>query len=344
MPTDQQRYEDTDLPFYREYIEPLLGPRILDFHAHIWHRDNWLKPPAEDSSGNPYMNTMAHYPLESIVQDTARMFPGKEYRAVCFGQPTPEANLKGTNAYALAAARRSDYFPLLICGKDLMPLEIIEHHVLEDRYYGYKVYLNWLGDDYGHVRVEDLIGDAEMQLAQKYSLIVLLHVPGARRLADPLIQAGVRRLAKDYPAARIVLAHCGRCYLPDEMRLAIPSITDLENVYLDTSMVMEPGVIEMAFREIGPERVLFGTDLPVAAMRGRRVYAMDHWVDLVTEGYPPSAYRVASDNMHATFMAYEIILAIRRAGEICGLSEAQIRNVFYENGMSLINQVIWRKS
>ena len=73
-------------------------------------------------------------------------------------------------------------------------------------------------------------------------------------------------------------------------------------------------------------------------MRGRRVYVMDHWVDLVLEGYPTSAYRVASDNMHATFMAYEIICAIRRAGEMCGLSEEQIRNVFYENGMSLIDQ------
>ena len=222
MSTDQQRYEQTDLPFYRQHIAPLLGPEILDFHAHIWHRENWLTPRAEDVSGNPYMNTMAHYPMEEIARDAARMFPGKRYRAVCFGQPTPAANLDATNEYALAGARQNGYYPLLICGKDLMPAEIIERRILEDGYYGYKVFLNWLGDDYGHVRIDDMIGDAEMQLAQKCSLIVLLHVPGARRLADPIVQEGVRRLAKDYPAARIVLAHCGRCYLPDEMRQGHP--------------------------------------------------------------------------------------------------------------------------
>ena len=102
-------------------------------------------------------------------------------------------------------------------------------------------------------------------------------------------------------------------------------------------MVMEPEVLRIAFDNIDSSRILFGTDFPVANMRGRRVYVMDHWVDVVAEGYPPSAFRIASDGIKATFMAWEIILAIKRAGEAVGLSREQIKDIFYSNGMTLIN-------
>jgi len=184
-----------------------------------------------------------------------------------------------------------------------------------------------------------MIGPNEMNLANKLRLVVLLHVPRTGRLADPEIQKGVQRLARDYPQAQIVLAHCGRCYCPDEMKQAVKSITKLKNVFLDSSMVMDPTVFEILLSNIDSRRLLFATDLPVANMRGRRVYVMGHWVDLVLEGYPQSAYRVCSDNMRATFMAYEIILAIRRAAERIGLNKKQIRDIFYENGAAILRKV-----
>ena len=49
-----------------------------------------------------------------------------------------------------------------------------------------------------------------------------------------------------------------------------------------------------------------------AAMRGRRVSVMDHWVDVVLPGYPKSAYRVDGE-IHATYMSLEIALALRWA-------------------------------
>ena len=39
-------------------------------------------------------------------------------------------------------------------------------------------------------------------------------------------------------------------------------------------------------------------------------------------------------------MVYEIILAIRRAAERVGLHEDKLRDIFYQNGMSLINKVM----
>ncbi len=338
--TEQEHYKEVDMPFYKNEVLPVLSAQVLDFHAHIWTKEQWKKVPWEENApGSKYMVTQTDYSAEKLLAEGRMFFPDRKYNAVCFGQPTPAVDLDMTNDYTAMAGRKENLFPLMIAGRDIMPREKIRQGILKDGFLGYKVFLNWYGNDYGNVRIEDMIGPAEMELANEYHLIVLLHVPRDERLADPEVQSGLRNLSKNYPNAKIVLAHCGRCYLPDQMKKAINAVKDLENVYLDTSMVMEPLALQMVFETIDSKRVLFGTDLPVANMRGRRVYVMDHWVDIVLEGCPPSAYRVQSNDIQATFMVYEIILAIRRAAERAQLSHAQLQAIFYDNGMALLKSV-----
>jgi len=350
--TEQERYEQVDMPFYRSEVAPILPPAVLDFHTHAWRRDQWLgdpfvpgdESPQENGSsvqpkGARYMVTTLEYSAEQLLADGRRIFPDRDYQAVFFGQPTPAADTDLTNSYVAKAARLGDLYPLIITGRNRTPAEQLRREIQERGFLGYKVYLDWLGDDYGDVLVEDLIGSEEMKLADELGLVVLLHVPRSGRLADPDVQRGVREHAARCPNARIVLAHCGRCYLYDEMRAAIAAIRDLGNVYLDTSMVMDPMVLRLVFENMDSRRVLFGTDFPVAAMRGRRVQVMDHWVDVVLNGYPPSAFRVGSNAIHATFMAYEIAAAIRMAGEMAGLDREQVRDVFFENGMAVLRHV-----
>ena len=241
-------------------------------------------------------------------------------------------------AYVAAAARKHRaLWPLLLAGPDLgVSRERYEQALDAGRFLGFKVFLNWYGDDYGDKRVEEMFGPVEVGLANERRLAVLLHVPRRGRLADPVIQAGVRWLAGECPQARIVLAHGGRCYLPSEMKAAIGCLRGLSNVWMDTSMVMDPVALRIALNEIGPGRLLFATDFPVAAMRGRRVRIMDHWVDVVLPGYPPSAYRVAGDGFQAGFMAWEIVLAIRWACELAGISDAARDGIYGGNGRQLL--------
>ena len=335
------RYREIDLPFYHDSVAPVLPPEVLDFHAHTWLSDHWRELPWQaDGTGGKYMVVEPRYPKERLAADGARLFPDRPYNAMCFGYPTPAADLDATNAYTAEAGHQRGLFPLMVVGRGSWPSEELERRIVEGGFFGYKVLLNWYGDDYGNVTIDNMAGPDEMRVADALSLIVLLHVPRSGRLADPVIQRGVAELARAYPKARIVLAHCGRCYLPDQMRAAAPFLGDLPNVFVDTSMVMDPLALQILFEHVDASRVLFGTDLPVAAMRGRRVYVMDHWVDVVLEGYPPSAYRVASDDIRATFMAWEIVLAVRRAGEAAGLTEGRIRDIFYANGMNLLRGVM----
>lgn len=337
---EAQRYEQVDLPFYRDQVAPVLPERVLDFHVHLLRREHWKRLPGEtEAQGGRYVIAPEHYPVEELVAQVRRLFPDRELAAVCFGMPTPTVDLVASNRYLQECGQAHGLYPLLLAGRGLIGEGELEQAIVAGGFFGYKVFLNWLGDDYGTVTVEDLLGPTEMAIADRHRLVIMLHVPRARRLADPVVQAGVRRLAQDYLNTSIVLAHCGRCYLPDEMQEAVGSVSDLDNVYLDTAMVMDPTVLQIALEHIPPRRLLFATDLPIAAMRGRRVYAADHWVDLVLPGYPPSAYRVAGDNFRATFMVYEIVVAVRRAAERAGLSREEMRGIFWDNGVALLRRV-----
>jgi predicted TIM-barrel fold metal-dependent hydrolase len=340
--TEQERYEQVDLAFYREEVRPVLPAAVLDFHAHVWSQSHWRQASAEGSPGGRYMVVETEYPVESLAADALRMLPDNRYRAVCFGMPTPQADVGKTNRYLAQIATGASngwLHPLMLAGKGLASREELERALATRAYKGYKVFLNWFGDDYGQRTIADMLGPVEMEAADRHRLVVLLHVPRAGRLADPVIQEGVRALARDYPRARLVLAHCGRCYLPDEMAKAVGCLRGLANVWLDTAMVMDPTVLQIVMEELGPERLLFATDLPVAAMRGRRVYALDHWVDLVLPGQAPSAFRVPAAGMRASFMVYEIVLAIRRAAERSKIPEGQLRAIFHDNGARLLDQV-----
>jgi len=325
--------------YYRREIAPILPPAVLDFHTHTWSAENWKETPWEtDKSGGRYMVTDTFYPPEHLLRDGAACFPDRGYEAVCFGIPTPAVDWEKDTAYVAAAAREHDALhPLMVAGPALgIPRERYEQALAEGRFHGFKVFLNWYGDNYGDMRVEDMVGPVERAMANERRLVLLLHVPRAGRLADPEIQKGVRWLAAECPEARIVLAHCGRCYLPSEMKAAIGCLRGLSNVWMDTAMVMDPVVIQIALNEIGPARLLFATDFPVAAMRGRRVRVMDHWVDVVLPGYPASAWRVAGEGIRAGYMAWEIVLAIRWAAELTGISAAERNGIFRDNGRGLL--------
>ena len=338
MNKQQQRERE----FYQREIAPMLPAQVLDFHTHIWSAKNWKRVPPWQSGkkGGKYMVTQREYPVAELLADGHDSFPDREYHAVCFGYPTPVTDWDKDTAFVAAAARRhKNLYPLVLGGPDLgVNRERYEQALDAGGFYGFKVFMNWYGDDYGDKRVEEMFGPAELALANDRRLVVMLHVPRAGRLADPVVQRGVRWLARECPQASIVLAHCGRCYVPSEMKKAIGALRNLPNVTMDASMVMDPICMQIALNEIGPKRLLFATDFPVARMRGRRVQVMDHWVDVVLPGYAPSAFRVAGD-IHATYMALEICLAIRWAAELTGLKRSEVQGIFWDNGMRLLRRV-----
>lgn len=70
----------------------------------------------------------------------------------------------------------------------------------------------------------------------------------------------VARLAERYPDLKLVMAHIG-----GDWEYAIKAVRHCPNVWVDTSgSLAHTGMLEMAIRELGPARVVWGTDMPGA--------------------------------------------------------------------------------
>lgn len=106
-------------------------------------------------------------------------------------------------------------------------------------------------------------GDATVRLvreATRLGLPVLFHC-GDEPMTTPL---AIERLAREVPAARIVLGHMGGYFHTHE---ALTAAARTPNLYLETSATPYPQHIAAAVRTLGADRVVFGSDAPGAPPR-----------------------------------------------------------------------------
>ena len=98
------------------------------------------------------------------------------------------------------------------------------------------------------------LAHAAMRKAQELRVPVTIH--SAESPAHPL-EIGV--LAEAFPEVPVIMDHMG---YRNHTRAAIAAAKRASNLYLMTTAVMEPHVIQDAVREIGAHRVVFGSNGP----------------------------------------------------------------------------------
>lgn len=117
--------------------------------------------------------------------------------------------------------------------------------------------------------------DAIFSFAAERNAVVLTHSGENNSMPEDFIP-----FADAHPQVKLILAHIGNGYDGD-MGHQVRAIQRSRacNVFADTSSAcsITPNLIEWAVREVGAERVLFGTDTPLycAAMQRLRIDAAD---------------------------------------------------------------------
>jgi len=114
--------------------------------------------------------------------------------------------------------------------------------------------------------------EAFWRYAEEMDMIVLVHTWESDSNCGPELFG---RVAREHPRAKIILAHAG--VTQKGCQQAISTAKKHDNLYLDTaSSQPHLGMIERFVREVGADRVLFGSDIPLlepAAQLGRIAYA-----------------------------------------------------------------------
>lgn len=101
-----------------------------------------------------------------------------------------------------------------------------------------------------------------MQAAEKHQLVVLQHAWSMTKIrqrsfhTDPEDAA---LLARRFPNVRIIMAHLTGCGVR-----GVLAVKDCDNLVVDTSgAAPEAGLVEYAVAQLGPRRVLYGSDVPI---------------------------------------------------------------------------------
>ena len=335
---------DVDGAVYQE-LASFLPERIFDSHIHTGLPEHFspMSPERQASKLGFFLDVAAVFGYNSyaVAQDVRRMlFPAQETEGLFFGFPFRETNLKANNGYVERLIADDAVYGLYMHHPES------ERHELEaalDRgFVGFKPYPDLvLGKSFAEMRLADYMPDTLWQVAHDRGAILLIHLGRPGRLYDPLDIQDMSAACRRYPHARVIMAHIGRPYIPSMIAEGIPEpYKQLENLWFDICPICESGVLETAIREVGPGRLLFGTDSPVTYMHGR----LGEWKGdrkfFSDMEFPWNVDREAPDRESGyTFFLYEQLLGLKRAAETVGLAHGDVQDILYNNAKALVSNV-----
>ena len=323
-----------NLKIWLEELEDFVPHNVLDSHVHIVNAESI---PAGETY-EPAGHEIAHYDMDDLKRDLPEAYPGRETYAVCFGSPSERFNRSENNAYVAANCDRKRFFPLRLIDPAEDPADV-RRDVKEGGFLGFKPDLNYVQKpDPNLVKIHEMLPAEIMRIAEELSLIVMLHIPRKARLADPINQTQIVEICEAYPKAKIVLAHIGRAYYLKNVLGSLDNLKDLPNLYVDLAMLNNWEVLEHTFSIFPTERILYGTDIPIALAPGKSVEINDQYTYVTPV---PWALSISDDHGKLVFTSflYEQVRAIKKATERLGLGRDFLEGIFFGNGMKLLGSV-----
>lgn len=333
---------------YDSELRDFLPPEIFDIHSHLWLESFWTSPKDADlrAVSWPYLVARDNS-AEDLAESYRLLFPGKRVVPMVFANPEPLDDIAQHNGYVRRSAEAYGY-PALYYSHPAQSAAEVEKNVLEGGFLGLKSYLNLAP---GHIpepdiRILDFFPPEHLALMNRRGWIMMLHIPRYGRLKDPVNLSDIAWIKRTYPRIRMILAHVGRAYCIEDVGDALNTLKPFDDLLFDFSANCNPDVMETLLGSMGPERVLFGSDLPITRMRMRRVCEKGRYVNLV----PPGLYGDVSGDANMrevgavegeglTFFLYEEALAMKTALKRLGWGAGEAERVFAGNARNLLHAV-----
>jgi predicted TIM-barrel fold metal-dependent hydrolase len=323
-----------NMKIWREEFESFIPQKVLDFHVHVFNE----KSVPEDEFLNCGGTALTRYDFDDLRQDLEDIYPERQSEAVCFGLPFPVYDQQENNRYIAEGCDRKKFFGLRLLNPSEDP-DTVRRDVEKQKFLGFKPYPDYVGkDDVSTVEINEMLPAGLMEVANDLGLLIMLHIPRKLRLADPTNQKQIVELCKDWPKAKIVLAHVGRAYYLKNVVGYLEGLKGLPNLYFDLAMLNNWEVLEHLFQSVDPGKILFGTDTPIALAAGKSVEINDQYTYVTPADWPLSITDNRKKLIYTSFL-YEELRAIKKAADRSGLRRAFIEGVFYHNGKQLLDSI-----
>lgn len=327
-------YKDVDLPIFQAEFADWLPETIFDIHTHSWLPAHNLEPIFNERVGLIFeAESVSKEELQEVYK---LLFPGKRLEYLVFGMPLTTVNRVANNNYIAQSINNQTSFGLYVAHPS-DDAETLEQKLKEGSFVGFKPYLSYVTwKALEDIRIRDFLTDAMLEVAHTYSLPVMLHVPREKRIADPDNIQDLFYISKNYPKAKVILAHAGRAYSLELIRTALEKLEGT-HFWLEFSNVQSVDVVEEVLKRVPLERVMYGSDIPVAVVRGTLFMLNGQRVALTRKAFPWSISGKPGQ-LRCTFMGYEQLRAIKRGCETLGFGKDEVQKLFYSNARALVEE------
>ena len=333
----QWELNDVDRRIWAEELEEFVPQRVFDIHTHLY-RWQFNTDVAKDSTplGGLIGRQFPESNWAAIDSCDAALMPGREVHRLSIPFPfSPFCDYAASNRFVAEQVGNDHLSAGLMVVHPSMTQEYLEEQIKTLGLIGLKPYrfYSTTGDAVS-CRITDMLPEHQIAVADRYGLIIMLHLAKRHGIGDTENIGDVERLSSRYPNVKWILAHCGRSYSCWPIERAAPRLRGLPNVWYDTSSVCESDAIEALCSGVGVERVMYGSDdLPVGAARGKYITFGYAWTYLHESNH---RFDLSACESEMTFVRYEQLRAMRRAARRLSLTRPQIKDLFCNTAMRLV--------
>ena len=322
-------YLDSDRELFDRFLRDFVPPESFDAHAHLYDLRHLI--PSAKADSLPRCSAVDH---ESLVA-SMRQWMGDHVvqEGLYFPLPTAQLDCTAANRFLAASLRgRNRCRGLMMIRPDDEPADV-EAQLLESNFAGFKVYHVFAErEETFHATQGEFLPEWAWELADRYSLVIMMHMVLPRALSDPSNQAYIRDHCRQYPAAKLILAHAARGFNARHTVDAAGVLRGLDNVWCDTSAVCEPAAFEAILAACGPTRLLYGSDFPVSELRGRSVSVGDGFFWMYDHNVEWSGWKHATPQL----VGIESLLALQQACRTMKLIDRDIEKIFGDNARQIL--------
>ena len=337
----QLKMTDYDRHVFETELKDFLPDKIIDFHTHLGLLDfdyegefkgcsTWTKRVYDEMSA------------EDLLGAYKQMFPGKKVTPLVFGDCVH--NINQVNQYVANMAEKYQ-LPKLYRTSYEMPAEELEENMKKGGFVGIKPFQTF-SPSYipaNEIRIFDFLTHEHLEVMDRNGWIVMLHTPRSGRLKDAVDLAQLMEIEEKYPNLKLIVAHIGRAYAKEDIGNAFEILKHTRNMYFDFTANMCDDAIKACIEAVGPERLIFGSDMPIAIMRMYRIVEDGVYYNVVPRGLygdvTDEAHMRETDENDVTIMMYEQLRALRRVVTELKLTDCDIEDIVYGNAKRLLDMM-----
>lgn len=305
-----------DADFFSEHIAPRLPSELFDMHLHVTRPKDTAGISQEAVDKDWALQCGYSMDLDDLKNYCEVLWSDRRVSVTAFPFPVRGVDLKSANEYLAGLLRDKNNLGANVsvraAAMSIAPsfdFEECEQQMLDSGFIGYKPYPDLVSGEKGaDISIFDFIPDRFLRSLDRHKKAVILHLPRAKRIADPDNIKELLRMRQSFPDVKIIIAHYGRSYNIEVIEKAFAEFgSDINGFYFDNAAVLNPAVHTFMLEHIPHDRIFFGTDMPILMWHGKRTWQNATYQNFSRETFKWNSGKTTSpeEEEKYTFLLYE---------------------------------------